>query len=800
MKKLGVIFILICLALGSFSQVAIKGKIKDQQQNLRSATVLLLSSDSTLVKSVVTNNEGEFAFTNVLPGHYQVSASIIGFLQKKIPDILVMDSNIHLPEIILEKKAAYLNEVFVKAKKPLFEQKIDRIVVNVQSSVTSSGSSILEVLQKSPGVVVNRQNNTVAMNGKEGVRIMINGKLMQLPLDVVVQMLDGMNAANVEKIELITVPPAKYDAEGNAGIINIVMKGDADFGTNGSVGLTAGLRWAEAGNGNFSLSHRSKTFSYFLDYSISRNHNLHTSLMNRRSLDSDNVQSVNDYSHRENITNQQNLNGGIEFKLSNRTMISFSLSGYRRNWDMTALTNDSNHVSSDSSIVTHMKIHESNIWQSASAGIGLQTKINSKSDISLGLDHLYYYNDNPSSYDNNIIHHQGEIKEVSKIDLQKTTPIRFYIFSTDYHYNYSSALALEAGMKVALSQLDNNVLVQKTVNDVWKVDSNFTSYSALTEQTGAIYISTKWKAGSNWQMNGGLRYEYTHNSIGTLTQKNIVNRKYGYLFPSLFLKKDFENNRDVQFSYARRITRPTYNDIAPFVFFWGPNTFSAGNTSLYPAISDAFKIGYHTNKTILSLQFSHSKNEISTWQPDVDSITNNLTYRSLNLQYLNTTSLTHSRSFKISNWWKLQSNLTAQYQVAKTSDLHHTKFDLYGLNINLVNSLTLPKDFSVEVTAMYYSKSFSGISVYLPVTLINAGIQKKFGNNKTLRLAMDDIIHSELWKIKTHLAQNNMDLNFKYDFNNRFLRLTYSVNFGDSKIKSVKVKSGSDEERGRVNN
>ncbi|MEP7110155.1 MAG: TonB-dependent receptor [Ferruginibacter sp.] len=801
MKKLALILALVCPAIYSFGQTNIKGKIKDQQQNLPSATVLLLASDSAVEKRVVTDKEGEFIFVNIFPGHYQLSSSVAGYSKIILPDILVEEKNIVLPAITLEKATTNLNEVIVKAKKPLFEQQTDRLVVNVQSSITSSGNSILELLQKSPGVVVNRQNNTISMNGKDGVRIMINGKMMQVPLDVTVQMLDGMNAANVEKIELITVPPAKYDAEGNAGIINIAMKGNVDFGTSGSFSLTAGYRWAEGLGGNFNLSHRDKRFSYFLDYSFARNHNLHISKMDRQSLNSADVQSVKDYSHRENITNQQNLNAGIEFKLSNRSLIDFSWTGYRRNWDMTAFTNDNNHVTSDSDIITHMNIHESNIWQSATTGIAVQTKINSKSDISFNLDYLYYHNDNPSNYDNNIFYQQHGLTQLSKIDLNKTTPIRFYIAKADYRYTHSPSFSLDAGIKAVASHLDNNVLAQKWTNGVWTIDSNFTSYSTLREQTGAVYISTKWKIGSEWQINSGLRYEYTHTSISTPTQKDIINRKYGYLFPSLFLKKDFSKENDVQVSYSRRITRPTYNDIAPFVFFWGPNTFSAGNTSLYPAISDAFKIGYHTKETILSLQFSHSKNEISSWQPGVDSITNNLTYRALNLQYLNTTSLTYSRSFIITNWWKVQSNPNAQYQVAQTSGVqHNVKFHLYGFNVNLVNALTLPKEFSVEITGIYYSKSFSGISVYLPVTLLNVGIQKKFGDKGTLRFAIDDILHSGYWKIKTHSLQNNVESYFNYDFNTRYIRLTYTRKFGNNRMKSVKVKSGTDEERGRVNN
>jgi outer membrane receptor protein involved in Fe transport len=235
-------------------------------------------------------------------------------------------------------------------------------------------------------------------------------------------------------------------------------------------------------------------------------------------------------------------------------------------------------------------------------------------------------------------------------------------------------------------------LVRRLVNDIWTTDPYFTSSSDLSEQVEAAYVSTKWQASKQLQINSGLRYEYTHTSIGTPTQKDLINRKYGYLFPDVSIKTEINTKEDVQLSYSRRITRPTYNDIAPFVFFWGPNTFSAGNTSLYPATSDAIKAGYHVKQWIISLQWSHSKNEITFLQPEKDSQSDNLIYRSQNLKYLNTLGLSNSLSFKIANWWKVQSNLTTQYQTAQTAHLQtNSKLHLYGLNFNLVNSLCYRK-------------------------------------------------------------------------------------------------------------
>jgi hypothetical protein len=336
------------------------------------------------------------------------------------------------------------------------------------------------------------------------------------------------------------------------GIIHIVMKGTSAFGTNGSFGVTLGYRWAETLGGNFNLNHRGNKFAFFIDYSILRNHNLHIFKMTNESLHNGFMQTVNDHSHRENITTQQNLNAGIEWKFTKNSLLNLSFTGYRRNWDMNALANDVNRAAIDSTVITNMNIHESNIWQSATAGIGLQTKLNQQTELNFSADYLYYHNDNPSQYNNNLFFEQNNINENSKIDLKKITPIRFVIANADYKHVYSPLFSIEAGIKGVTSSLTNNVLTQKLENNVWVTDPVFTSYSNLSEQVGAAYVSTKWNPGKEWQINTGLRYEYTHTSIGTPAQKDLVNRKYRNLFPNLSLKKDLNSKKDLQFSYARR--------------------------------------------------------------------------------------------------------------------------------------------------------------------------------------------------------------------------------------------------------
>jgi outer membrane receptor protein involved in Fe transport len=799
MKTILLLLAGLCFTAFSFGQLSISGTVADGHEKLPSVTILLLDLDSAFIDGVVTNISGDYILEHVKPGEYIVAASMVGYTKFFSESLLLTDQHISLPEIILKESATQLGEIVIKEQRQLIDQEIDRMVINLESSISSSGNTISEVLQKSPGIVLNRQNNTITMNGKSGVRIMVNEKIIQVPLEVVLQMLDGMSASNVEKIELITSPPAKYDAEGNGGIIHIITKSNEDLGTNYSLGLFLGKRWAEAMGGNVNVSHRGSRISYFADYSISSDHNLHVMQMKRRWWMDGSAQSEEAHSDRENITIQQNISSGVEWKPGKKTTWNVLFTGYRRNWQLDAFTTDKEHAAANAPIVTGMGISESNVWQSATGSIGMQSHIDARSAIHVTFDYLYYHNNNPSRYHNNLLDNASN-DPASEIDVKKTTPIRFLIGNVDYQTIISPAFTCEVGMKSVSSTLDNSVFVQRGIENEWAPDPAFSSFSNIQEQVSSAYVSSKWNVGTAWQINSGLRYEYTHTSIGTPGQKNLVNRKYGYFFPSFSLKKTLQEEKDFHFSYGRRITRPTYNDMAPYVYFWGPNTFSAGNTSLYPAIADAITAGYHVKQWIMSLRLTHSRNEIVTWQGEQDQDTNNFTFRSQNLKYLNTLALMNSYSIDLCSWWKIQSNVTIQYQVAETSHLqNNATLSIYGLNAYMLHQLKLPKAFSIEVSGLYQSKSRSGTAQYLSFGSLNAGVQKNFGIHGILRLSMDDILGTNNWRIRTNSPENNLDVAFNYYWHNRFIRLGYTRNFGNNKLKSVKMSSGSDEERRRVN-
>ena len=270
-----------CLFLLSlaFSNILAQSKVHgvvsdDKGKPIANATVLLLNhKDSSLIKGMLTNASGAYAFENVTAGKYRISSTHTGFKQVYSSSF---DSdglqNVEVGTLHFSEAEVELKEVTVTAKKPLFEQKIDRMVVNVANSITAAGSTALEVLERSPGIVVDRQNNSLSMNGKNGIVVMINGKINHMPISAVMQMLASMTADNIEKIELITTPPANFDAEGNAGYINIVLKENNLFGTNGSYSLTAGYSRGETTEASINFNHRKGRVNLFGDYSFSRIH------------------------------------------------------------------------------------------------------------------------------------------------------------------------------------------------------------------------------------------------------------------------------------------------------------------------------------------------------------------------------------------------------------------------------------------------------------------------------------------------------------------------------------------------
>ena len=330
---------LFCGWVSLHAQSVIRGKVVDSTgKPVTNANVLLVNAkDSVLVKGRLTDQQGSYIFENIKAGIYLITATKTGNKPAygKPFDVTDNGRNIDMGAIELERTDIVLAAVMVTAKKPLYEQKIDRLVINVAAAITYAGISALDVLERSPGVMVSRMTRSISVNGKNGVIIMINGKRSYMDIAAVIEMLAGMPSGSVERIEIITTPPANFDAEGTAGIINIVLKSNDQFGTNGSYTLTAGYSKGEQTSGSINMNHRRGKINVFGNYSFSRVrmqqiwNNYHAVMNGPTFLENES------HDHRHALQSQHNIQTGMDYGTNKKTIIGVLLSGNYRKWTMT---------------------------------------------------------------------------------------------------------------------------------------------------------------------------------------------------------------------------------------------------------------------------------------------------------------------------------------------------------------------------------------------------------------------------------------------------------------------------------
>lgn len=554
----------------------ITGKVVESSgEPLPFANVLLLrSTDSTLVKGEVTDNDGSYAINNIPAGEYVLMVTMVGYVTL-YSNTFSLDGggSKEMGSFFIKEDVEQLKTVEVVAKKPLFEQKIDRMVVNVANSVTSAGSNALEVLERSPGVIVDRMNGGISMSGKGGVVVMINGKISRMSSDAVVHMLEGMTAENIESIELITTPPSNFDAEGNAGFINIVLRQNLEEGSNGSFSLNAGYGVHEKFGGSLNFNNRKGKFNLFGSYSYAYNRSQQV-FTNYRNVDFQGspTETSSNSLRDPTLTQNHNLRLGTDFQLSKNTVFGILGTWSQRKWTMDAF-NDVSIIESGVPIsLLDIYIDETNLWNNYFGNLNFQHNFTKNQVLNIDFDYAYYRQDQPNDYLNQYFDGSGNLEQEEQLRVRKRTPIQFKVGKVDYTNNLGNNLVLEAGVKGAFSTFDNDISLETLEPLGWIVDPDFTADYTLYENILAAYSALTWKLNDNTNLKFGLRYEHTDANLGTVEEQNIVDRNYGNFFPSLFLSKAFNDNNKLQFAYSRRINRPDFTQLAPWIIFSDPNT------------------------------------------------------------------------------------------------------------------------------------------------------------------------------------------------------------------------------------
>lgn len=786
----------------------VKGGIQDEAAKpLEFVSVMLLkSSDSTLVKGTLSDAAGSYEFENIGEGTYRVVVTQVGF-QKTSSQTFSLDAahaNITLPKLVMLEATKLLSEVTVTAKKPFIEQEIDRTIVNVANSIVSSGSTALEVLEKAPGVTIDRQNDQIQLKGKQGVIVMIDGKQTYLSGQEVANLLKNTPSDNIDKIEIITNPSSKYDASGNSGIINIRMKKNKNFGTNGSATLGVGYGRYEKSNASLQLNHRQGKMNTFGNYSFYHNHGFQENDISRVIGYQGKVTYFDQASNRPNWFNGHNYRAGMDYFVNTKSTVGVLVTGFFNDWNQANALNRS-IIRNEAGEVT---LRPTTAVTAHNQRFNLTGNLNYKYDfdgkgreLTADMDYSRFTNDGTNELITSYLDNNGNQVSATE-ETRNTMPsdIDIWAFKSDYTHPLKNGGKWEAGVKSSYVRSDNNLIYENRQESGWMMDTSKTNRFKYLENVNAAYFNYAGKLNKKTSFQIGLRAEQTHSKGNSVTLNKVVDRNYINLFPTFFVSRQLDTNNVLNVSYSRRIDRPNYQDLNPFIFYLDPYTYQQGNPYLKPQYTNAFQLT-HVYKGAFSTSLGYSRTtDVIVREVPGQIPEKNITFVTTdNLATQDNVNLTVSFPIPVFKWWRMQNNLTVFYNKYNSPYLgSQFSVDVLAWNAYVSNSFTLGKGFSAELAAWYNSKSLYGFFVSKPMGAFSVGLQKTvFGKKGTLKLNVNDPFWLNRFRGEVKYQDINLKVNSRWE--SRVARLTFTYNFGNQNVKAARQRSTSTEaERNRA--
>jgi hypothetical protein len=822
MKKLLLLILgFMTLAVSSFAQTTgkISGALFDEKQQALSFSniFLLKGADSTIFKAGLADENGKFVFDEVPNGKYLVSATMVGYDKFISPLVVISDENktIDLKTISLQPSSATLEAVQVVAKKPLLEQHADKLVMNVENSIVSAGGTALEVLQRAPGVSID-QNDNISLKGKQGVQIYMDGKPTYMTQEQLANLLKNMPSDQIEKIELITNPSSRYDAAGNSGIINIITKRNKNFGTNGSLTLGGGMSLIPSEltdyfsgvmpkyNVNLNLNNRQGKFNTFGNVSFREGQNYGRNDFYRW-LDG---KEFDQYSLRYNESRNVGVRVGTDYFATKKTTIGVLINANVGRWQSKSPVENNTIISTSEGIESSLFTLSSprQQWTNLTFNTNFKHAFNDKGkELTADIDYSVYDNNNGErGMVTNFFDAAG--KPVgNELTVTSRIPNKYNILAAkaDYILPLSESNAkFEFGAKVSFVKSDNNI--QFFNDDV--IDKGRSNHFIYTENINAAYINFNKKFNDKWNLQTGLRAENTLSKGESKTFKESKDRNYTNLFPSFYLTHVANEKNTFNFNYSRRIDRPDYQSLNPFIFFLDPYTYELGNEKLRAQLTDAVELS-HTFKgsIITSLGYSFTndytnqvvKNAVN--EPEILKrleeynnapgviIPENVSFAMReNIGTRQNINMSVSFPVKVNKWWSMNNNATAFYNIFK-GQLMGDELDVKNLSYNFFTSqnFTMKRGWSGEASMWYNSKGIDGTFVGQAIYAINAGVAKSLWDKKgTFRLTVNDVFATARWRGETNFGGVRMTIANRWD--SRGIRASLVYRFGNQNVKGAR--------------
>lgn len=781
----------------------VTGTIRDDKQTLPAASVLLYTvKDSALVTTAMTDREGKFSLA-AAPGFYYILATSVGYEKVKTAEFRLKESVTHeLPAILLKENTNKLSEVNIVASKPVLERKGDKLIFNIEATPSAAGLTGLEVLKKAPGVTVDHNEN-ISLAGKGNVLVTIDGKQTYLSGAEVVNLLKSMSSSEIESIEIVNNPGARYEANATGGIINIKTKKSRAEGFNGSLTIGAGYNKRIQSNNSVNLNYRKNFFNVFGSYDYNRWPFQENLTIDRITPGLNSKQLY--FSQRNKDTSafaSSNFKIGTDFFLTRSHTVGVLFKGNLNGFDQKGFSRiaiGDSFAQPDSILQTPSK--------NASDRKNFSYNINYKGvldtagqEITVDLDYSTFDGTNNANFVNRFFLPDGSFFKNGQIYRNfAPSDINIKALKGDYVLPLNKMLKLEAGIKFASVKSDNNFVFENDINGEWIQDNNRSNRFKYDEQVSAAYTILNITAGK-MSLQAGLRAERTKSTGNSVTINQLTERTYTDFFPSMTLSRNFDADHVASLSYSRKINRPNYQNLNPFIFYLDQYTYNEGNPNLKPEYSTNFEATYLLKqKYSVALGYSHTSDVIT--QILLQNEAKKSMYQTvLNLASNDIVSLTFNFPVKLCKWWNMTNNLVGYYKQIQALDLNGTDLNSKQFSASLYaqNNFTLSKQFSADASVYTSTPQIDGAFKLKSMLSADAGLRYNFPNqNGNLKLGVGDIFHSQRGRVFSTLPGNVYNLVQWGTSSN--VRLTFTYRFGKTTVKSERNRqTGLDAEQKRL--